>query len=106
MVVTLFSSVSRWMVWQVDFNSKVNVQPKIWDGKASKAAGRSTEAHFSSFGKIPKGNEEDLVKCKYNIYNFFFISNCLPAGSIFFDLRKAVIESHSMSVLIILMELC
>lgn len=26
------------------FNSKLDVQPKLWDGKAGKAAGRSAEA--------------------------------------------------------------
>ena len=41
-----------------------------------------------------------------NIYNLFIISNCFPAGSIFFDWRKAVIEWHSTSVLMILIELC
>lgn len=44
------------------FNSKLDVQPKLWDGKAGKAAGRSAEAtriysscDFPSYLSFPHG---------------------------------------------------
>ena len=44
MAVTLFLSASRLMVWQAVSIPNLDVQPKLWDGKAGKAAGRSAEA--------------------------------------------------------------
>ena len=43
---------------------------------------------------------------KRSTHNFLIISNCLPSGPMFFDRRKAVIELHPISLLIILTESC
>ena len=45
------------------FNSKLDVQPKLWDGKAGKAAGRSAEAViFSQYTQRTSFNYKD-TKC-------------------------------------------